>query len=147
MLTKDDVETLYFQLLEKWNVRDAAGYAALLTPHGCVIGFDGSELTGRRAIEDSLRAIFANHQTAAYVAKIRAVEIFGDVAIVRAIVGMVPAGERDLEPELNAIQTCVASHDGATWRIEVLQNTPAAFHGRPEAREAFTQELRERLLG
>jgi uncharacterized protein (TIGR02246 family) len=144
-LREDDVETLYFLLLEKWNVRDAAGYAALCTPHGYVVGFDGSELTGRAEIEDSLRAIFAHHPTAAYVAKVRSVEIIGNVAILRAVAGMVPPGERDLKPDVNAIQTCVAVHEGDRWQIEVLQNTPAAFHGRAEAREALTQELREVL--
>ena len=145
MVTKDDVETLYFQLLEKWNGRDAAGYAGLCAPQGYVIGFDGSELIGRRAIEESLRGIFASHPTGAYVARVRSVDILGEVAILRAVAGMVPAGKQDLKPELNAIQTCVMSHDGAVWRIEVLQNTPAAFHGRPEARAALTEELRTLL--
>jgi uncharacterized protein (TIGR02246 family) len=140
-----DVETLYFLLLEKWNARDAAGYAALCTPHGYVIGFDGSELVGRTAIEASLRAIFAHHQTPTFVAKVRSVELFADVAILRAVAGMVPAGRHDLDPNLNAIQTMVASHDSDRWHVEVFHNTPAAFHGRPEAREALTQELRDVL--
>ena len=83
--------------------------------------------------------------TGAYVARVRSVDILGEVAILRAVAGMVPAGEQDLKPELNAIQTCVMSHDGAVWRIEVLQNTPAAFHGRPQARAALTEELRTLL--
>jgi uncharacterized protein (TIGR02246 family) len=145
MFTKDDVETLYFLLLERWNRRDAAGYAALCAPHGYVIGFDGSELIGRDAIEHSLRKIFAQHETAAYVAKVRSVEIIGQVAILRAVVGMVPPGQTDLKPDVNAIQTCVMTHEGAAWQVEVLQNTPAALHGRPEARDALTEELREKL--
>jgi uncharacterized protein (TIGR02246 family) len=138
-----DVETLYFSFLEQWNARNAAAMAALCSEHGCVIGFDGTEMVGRAAIESSLAAIFAHHQTPAYVAKLRAVELFGDVAIVRAVAGMVPPGSDDLNPELNAMQVCVASRDSAAWRIELLQTTPAAFHGRPEAREALTRELRE----
>jgi hypothetical protein len=29
------------------------------------------------------------------------------------------------------------------YRIEMFQNTPAAFHGRPEASERLSAELRE----
>jgi uncharacterized protein (TIGR02246 family) len=140
-----DVETLYFLLLEKWNERDASGYARLVADHGYVIGFDGSELVGRAAIEASLQGIFAHHQTPAYIAKVRSIELFSDVAVLRAVVGMIPAGQQDLNPDLNAIQTFVASHAGGRWQVEALQNTPAAFHGRPEAGEALTQELREVL--
>ena len=142
-LREADVETLYFQFLEHWNARKAKEMAALCSEHGCVIGFDGSEMVGRVAIESSLAAIFAHHETPAYIAKVRSVELFGDVAILRAIAGMVPPGLAELNPDLNAIQACVASRDSATWRIELLQNTPAAFHGRPQARDALTRELRE----
>jgi uncharacterized protein (TIGR02246 family) len=140
-----DVETLYFLLLEKWNERDAAAFARLCAPNAYVIGFDGSELVGRAAIEDSLRAIFAHHPTPAYFAKLRSIELFNDVAIVHAVVGMVPPGQQDLNPDLNAIQTCVASHESGRWQVQALQSTPAAFHGRADAREALTAELRERL--
>jgi hypothetical protein len=37
----------------------------------------------------------------------------------------------------------VRTADG--WRITLLQNTPAQFHGRPEAVEALTTELRAEL--
>jgi hypothetical protein len=46
---------------------------------------------------------------------------------------------------LNAIQTFVASREAGGWQVQALQNTPAAFHGRPEARELLTAELREVL--
>lgn len=48
-------------------------------------------------------------------------------------------------PERNAIQTLVAGLQQRVWRIEMFHNTPAAFHGRPEAVEALTRELREVL--
>jgi uncharacterized protein (TIGR02246 family) len=140
-----DVETLYLTLLGHWNERDAAGMAALCVPHAYMIGFDGSELDGREAIEAELRKIFAHHETPSYVAKVRSVELFEDVAILRAVVGMIPHGAADLNPELNAIQTFIASREPGRWRVEALQSTPAAFHGRPEARERLTAELREVL--
>jgi uncharacterized protein (TIGR02246 family) len=141
----DDVELLYFSLLRRWNEQDAAGMAALFVPDGHVVGFDGSEVDGRTAIEESMRGIFAHHKTPAYVGKIRSVRLVGDVAVLRAVAGLVPAGQSDLNPDLSAVQTLVASLTTGAWLIELFQNTPAAFHGRAEARERLTEELREVL--
>jgi len=67
------------------------------------------------------------------------------VAILRAIVGMVPPGQVDLNPALNAHQTVVASRREGIWRIELLQTTPAQFHGRPDLVQQMTEELRQVL--
>ena len=141
----DDVELLYFSLLRRWNEQDAAGMAALFVPDGHVVGFDGSEVDGRTAIEESMRGIFAHHKTPAYIAKVRSVRLVGDVAVLRAVAGLVPPGTQDLNPDLNAVQTLIASLSAGTWRVELFQNTPAAFHGRAEARERLTEELRDVL--
>jgi hypothetical protein len=66
----------------------------------------------------------------------------GDVAILGAVAGRVPAGKSDLNPKLNAIQTLVAKRENGGWRILQFQNTPAQFHGRPEDAEALTNKLR-----
>jgi uncharacterized protein (TIGR02246 family) len=139
-----DIETIYFSFLDRWNNRDAAGMAAMCSEHAYLVGFDGSELRGRDAIKTELSRIFTDHKTLPYVAKVRSVETFEDVAILHGVVGMVDA-EGQLKPEVNAIQTCVVSRESDAWRVEVLQSTPAAFHGRPEARERLTEELREVL--
>jgi uncharacterized protein (TIGR02246 family) len=68
-----------------------------------------------------------------------------DVAVLRAVAGLVPAGTRDLNPDLNAVQSLVAARHGGQWRVELYQNTPAAFHGRPEESAALTAELRALL--
>jgi hypothetical protein len=67
------------------------------------------------------------------------------VAVLRAVVGMVPAARSDIEPALNAIQTVVAVKRDGTWRIAFFQTTPAQFHGRPELVEQLTKELRQLL--
>jgi hypothetical protein len=59
-----------------------------------------------------------------------------------AMAGLVPAGKDDIDPRFNAIQTLVAVRTAGEWRIAVLQNTPAQFHGRPEAAESLTAELK-----
>ena len=45
-------------------------------------------------------------------------------------------------PDRNAIQTVVASiePDGG-WSIEMFQNTPARFDGRPDEADRLTREL------
>jgi uncharacterized protein (TIGR02246 family) len=141
----DDVEALYFSLLQRWNDQDAAGMAALFVADGHVVGFDGSELDGRQEIDAGMRDIFSHHRTPTYVGKIRSVRLIDSVAVVRAVAGMVPPGQRDLNPALNAVQTLIASHNTGRWLVELFHNTPAAFHGRPEAGERLTAELREVL--
>ena len=44
-------------------------------------------------------------------------------------------------PPQAQIQQLEPGSDGQ-WRIALFQNTPAQFHGRPEAAEALTDELR-----
>jgi uncharacterized protein (TIGR02246 family) len=137
---------LYHQLLKCWNRRDAAAYAARFEQEAHVIGFDGSPMSGRTEVEATLRQIFADHVTATYVAKVRGVRFLTpQVAILRAVVGMVPPGQSDINPAVNAMQTLVAHKHGGDWRIALFQNTPAQFHGRPDAAEALTRELRALL--
>jgi uncharacterized protein (TIGR02246 family) len=67
------------------------------------------------------------------------------VAILRAVVGMVPPGKTDIEPSLNAMQSMVVTKRDGRWRIAHLQTTPAQFHGRPELVQEMTEELRDLL--
>lgn len=55
---------------------------------------------------------------------------------------MVPPGERDINPDLNAVQSMVAVQRAGRWRIAAFSNTPASFHDRPAARDRLTAELR-----
>jgi hypothetical protein len=55
---------------------------------------------------------------------------------------MVAPGNSDINPTLNAVQSLVAVRRDDTWQIQLFQNTPAAFHGRPAEVEALTEELR-----
>lgn len=120
--------------------------AALFAKDGNLVGFDGSPVSGRAQIASHLGPIFASHRTAAYVAKVRSVRFLTpEVAVLRAVAGMVPPGQSDIHPPVNAVQTLVAAKDGGQWRIAVFQNTPAAFHGRPEMSEMLTEELRQVL--
>jgi uncharacterized protein (TIGR02246 family) len=139
------VARLYADLLDRWNRRDAAGMAALYAPKGGQVGFDGSIVNGRDEIAAHLAPIFRDHPTPRFVGKVREVRNIGSgAALLRAVAGMIPAGKDDINPAVNAIQTLVASRSGdGTWRIEMFQNTPAQFHGRPAEQEKLTAELRQ----
>ena len=141
------VSALYQHMLDGWNRRNAGEMAALFAEDANVVGFDGSQYNGPAEIESEIGKIFADHQTATYVWKIREVRFLSpDVALLRAVVGMVPSGQSDLNPAANAIQSLVAvKRDGNKWRIALFQNTPAQFHGRPELAQELTEELRQLL--
>lgn len=141
-----EVGSLYQALLDCWNDRSAERYADLFTEGGNAVGFDGSQMNGRHEIAAELRRIFADHQTTRYLGKVREVRLIApEVAVLRAVVGMVPPGQSDINPAANAVQTLVAAGQAGKWRIELFQNTPAAFHGRPQLAEKLTEELRELL--
>jgi uncharacterized protein (TIGR02246 family) len=142
----DAVRALYHGLLDAWNRRSAREMAAPFAEAGNLVGFDGSVVNGRVDIEAHLTPIFTDHVTARYVGKVREVRFLSpDVAVLRAVVGMVPPGGTDINPAVNAVQTLVAVRQNGEWRVEVYQNTPAAFHGRPDLSAALTEELRALL--
>lgn len=103
-------------------------------------------MNGRTEIAAALRQILADHVTAPYVSKIVSVRLLTpDVALLRTIAGMVPPGQPDLNPAVNAHQSIIAVKHDDMWRIELLQNTPAQFHGRPDLVQKMTDELRQLL--
>lgn len=141
-----EVRALYQQLLDGWNKRSADAFAASFIEDGHVVGFDGSQMAGQAEIASTLRQIFADHLTGTYVSKVRDVRLLSlDVAILRAVVGMVPHAQSDIEPALNAIQTLIATKHDDKWLITHFQNTPAQFHGRPDLVQQLTDELRQQI--
>ncbi|MGI8913187.1 MAG: SgcJ/EcaC family oxidoreductase [Chloroflexota bacterium] len=141
-----EVRALYRRLLDGWNQRNAAAFAAMFAEDGESIGFDGTQNIGRADITSALQQVFAHHPTPAYVSKVRSVRLLGtDVAVLCAVAGMTPPGQSAIARALNAIQTLVAARSVGTWRIVLFQNTPAQFHGRPEAVLQLTDELQQVL--
>lgn len=137
---------LHASLLDAWNRRDAAGFASHFAADGSMVGFDGSGVDGAADIRTHLAQVFGNHLTASYVAIVREVRpLDEDVALLRAVAGMVPPGHSRVNPGVNAVQSLVARREGADWRVQLFHNTPAAYHGRPDAVAALTAELQQQL--
>jgi uncharacterized protein (TIGR02246 family) len=144
--TRNHALALYEQLLRAWNAQDADAFGAVFADDGSSVGFDGSTMNGRQEIVETIRAIFLNHRTATYVAKVREVrELGADVLLLRAVVGMRPPGGAELNPAVNSIQSVVMTGQGTGLRVALLHNTPAAFHGRPELADQLTRELTDVL--
>ena len=141
---ENTVRALYRQVLEGWNTRKPQAFTAPFAEDGEVIGFDGSQMSGSAEIAATLQQIFADHVTAPYVSKVRSLRLLSpEASVLRAIVGMVPPGQVDLNPAVNAHQTLIAAKRAGIWRIVLMQTTPAQFHGRPELVQQMTEELRQ----
>jgi uncharacterized protein (TIGR02246 family) len=139
----DVARELYQRLIEAWNKRNARDYALVFASTGSLVGFDGTQVNGQMEIGAHVSEVFSHHQTAAYVTIVREVRpITSDVTLLRSNVGMVPPGKDDINPELNAVQCMVAVRKGDKWEIASFQNTPAAFHEKPDLSKKLTEELR-----
>ena len=141
-----ETRELYRRLLEAWDKRNARDFALLFAPDGNIVGFDGTQVFGQADVGAHLSEIFSHHQTARYVSIVREVRsLSDDVTILSAVAGMVPPDKDDIKPDVNAVQTMVAVKTGGGWKIALFQNTPAAFHGRPDDAKKLTDQLRAAL--
>ncbi len=138
-LNQRKVSSVYKHLLEAWNNQNARGMADLFAD-------DGSQSVGQAEIFVNLEPISKHHRTAQFVSKVRSVRFLSqDVAILRAIAGMVPPRQSDINPSVNTHHTLVVQEINGEWKIKLYQNSPAQFHGRPELVEQMTEELRQLL--
>jgi uncharacterized protein (TIGR02246 family) len=138
----NDIRDLYERMIAGWNAGDAAAMTRDFADDGQIVGFDGSEVSGREQIASHLAGIFANHRVASYVTLVREVcELAPDVMLLRAHAGMVPPGKSEINRATNAVQTLIAVKHGDRWQIALFQNTPAAWHGRENDANALTEEL------
>src|SRR5919202_5670664 len=144
ILSNHPIGRLYEQILIAWNQRDAPAMAAYFEEDGNLVGYDGSQADSRSTIEDHLRPIFADHPTAAYVAKVREIRMLSRIVVIlHGVVGMIPPGSDDVNPAGNTIQTLVAVQNADRWQAALFQSTPAAWHGRPQDSATLTEELRD----
>jgi uncharacterized protein (TIGR02246 family) len=144
----ESVRRIYRNLIAGWNAGDAAAMTHDFADDAEIVGFDGTEMSGRERIAAYLAGIFANHKLASYVTLVREVRMIAPgVAILRAEVGMVPPGGAKINPATNAVQMLVAVERDGGWRVALFQNTPAAWHGREDDVKALTAELQEAFEG
>jgi uncharacterized protein (TIGR02246 family) len=135
---------IYSSLIAGWNAGDAEAMTHDFADDAEIIGFDGTEMSGRARIADYLGGLFVNHKVASFVTIVREVRtIAPGVALLRAEVGMVPPGSSRINPATNAVQTLLALERAGIWQVVLFQNTPAAWHGRENDVKALTAELQD----
>ena len=54
MSLEESVRDVYRRLIDGWNANDAGAMAAAVASEGLVIGFDGSQMSGRGEVRDEL---------------------------------------------------------------------------------------------
>jgi uncharacterized protein (TIGR02246 family) len=141
-----ETHDLYNRLIDAWDKRNARDYALQFASDATLVGFDGTQVNGQLEIGAHVSEVFTHHQTPCYVSVVREVRLLAnDVTLLRANTGLIPPGKEDIDPNLNAVQSMVAVQKGGAWKIAVFQNTPAAFHMRPELGKQLTEELRAKL--
>lgn len=143
---KNELENAYKGLINAWNERDAKKMADLFMIEGEIIGFDRSQIIGTKEIYSYLEPVFSDHPTPPYTSKIKNIHVLSPViGMIRAIAGMVPEGEMDINPYLNTHHTLIAIKEDKKWKIKLFQNTPAQFHRHPELVEEMSKEIRKLL--
>jgi uncharacterized protein (TIGR02246 family) len=137
---------LYHRLIEAWNKKNAHAFAHLFSGRATVIGFDGSQMNNQEQIETVLKKIFTDHPTGQYIVKPRDIRhLDKHCLLLLSVAGMIPYGQSSINPSINAIQSLVATKHEDGWYIELFQNTPAQFHGKPEMVTELSNELNELL--
>lgn len=68
-----EITVLYRQYIEAWNAHDGDRMAATFADDGEMIGLDGNQVPGRSNIAAERNQIFADHETASFVAKVKGV--------------------------------------------------------------------------
>ena len=138
---------LYQQMMEGWNAACGYAFASPFEENGDLVGFDGTYIKGRQEI-----AFFHQHlfdmflKGSRLVGKVRSVRFLtSDIAVMHAIGGTVMAGQTDLDPERNSVQTLVAVKRNGKWSLAAFQNTRATYIGRPDESQKLTEELQALL--
>jgi uncharacterized protein (TIGR02246 family) len=142
------IRALYQQAMDGWNRGSGEAFAAPFAEDGDLVGFDGTHLKGRQEISSFHQQLFDTYvKGTRLVGKIRSVRFLtSDVALMHVVGGTIMAGQTDIEPERNSVQTIVATKEKkGEWHLAAFQNTRAQYLGRPLEVQKLTEELR-RLL-
>lgn len=141
------IRSLYQQLMDGWNTASGDAFAAPFEEDCDLVGFDGTHIKGRQEIASFHQHLFDMFlKGSRLVGKVRSVRfLISNVAVMHAVGGTVMAGQSDLDPERNSIQTLVAVKRNGKWRLAAFQNTRATYMGRPEESQKLTEELRALL--
>jgi uncharacterized protein (TIGR02246 family) len=143
----DQIAALYQQLMDGWNEGSGEAFAAPFAEDADFIAFDGTYMRGRQAIADQHQYLFDHFvKGTRLIGKVRNIRFLSPtIALMHTVGGTVMAGQTDLEPERNSVQTMVAVQENGEWRLAAFHNCRAQFMGRPDEAQKLTEELRQLL--
>jgi uncharacterized protein (TIGR02246 family) len=142
------IRALYQQVIDGWNAGRGDAFAAPFEEDADQMGFDGIHFKGRKEIASFHQHLFdMSLKGSRLVGKVRSVRfVTSDVAVMHAVGGTVMAGQTDLDPERNSVQTLFAvKRNNGKWGLAAFQNTRAAYISRPEESQKLTEELQALL--
>lgn len=146
---RDDhaIRSLYERMIDGWNKGSGQAFAESFTMDGDLVGFDGTHLKGRAQIASFHQNLFDTFvKGSRLVGKVRSVRFLSpSIGIMHSVGGTVMAGQSDIDPERNSIQTSVVTKSNDKWSIAAFQNTRAQYIGRPDLCQALTEELRKEV--
>ncbi|MEU6410014.1 SgcJ/EcaC family oxidoreductase [Microbispora sp. NPDC046933] len=125
----DDIHRLLDALTAAWNDADAAAFAGLFTEDADYVTYFGLRMEGRRAIEDSHRALFEGPLKGsrlggpAAAPPLRKIRLLSpDVALV-VTTGGSALRDGTADPGRDSIMTFTAVREDDGWRFASFQNT------------------------
>ncbi|MEV3980882.1 SgcJ/EcaC family oxidoreductase [Nonomuraea sp. NPDC049758] len=118
----EEITRLVERMTETWNAGDSAAYAALFTEDADYITFFGLHLQGRKAIEETHRALFETSVKLAEGGPAPLVRpLTDDVALV--IVGGNSSVAGVPDPSRESVVTLTALRTPEGWRFASFQNS------------------------
>ena len=141
------IRDLYQRMIDGWNTGSGEGFASVFAEDGEQVAFDGTRYQGRTAIAAAHQQLFGTWvKGSRLVGRVLGVRLLTkDVAQMNTIGGTVLAGQSDIAPDRNSVQTFVAVKRDGVWRVAAFHNTRAEYLGRPDKAQALTDELRSLL--
>jgi uncharacterized protein (TIGR02246 family) len=119
------VRALADELEQGWNAGDGARFAAAFTEDGDLVGFDGTLLRGRTAIEAFQQQLFDRWMKGTRLTgRVTDVRFVGpDTVIMHVVGGTIMRGKDRPARARDSIQTMTAVRTGQGWRLAAFQNT------------------------
>lgn len=118
------IRSIPLAMIEAWNAGDASAFAAPFADDATFIAFEGTVLTGRKAIVEFHQPLF---DTALKGTRLEGGPSFvrfmrPDVAVMHARCGMMPAGENRTLASRDSMQLFVCLRDDERWRVHAVMN-------------------------
>ena len=141
------IRDLYQRMIDGWNAGSGEGFASVFAEDGEQVAFDGTRYQGRATIAAAHQQLFDTWvKGSRLVGRVLGVRLLTeDVAQMNTIGGTILAGQSDIAPDRNSVQTFIAVKRDGVWQVAAFHNTRADYLGRPDEAQALTDELRSLL--